>query len=261
MGRHVAGHRQASALARRMSASARGRRDVRQVQPGPGHVADARRRGARGRARRRRDSAATGQPRKPEDRGHEAVVRLGALGQGRHPRRGRRSADRAPRRRQGRTRGAPPTGSGRRRRRTRPPRHPRAHRARPACSPARPAVTAPCASSSTGEPDAAAAARIRARTPARRAPASVFGIAQTVVNPPWAAAASPVATVSASSLPGSRRCAWRSMKPGATTTPPAVDARRPRRRTARSRPRGSRRGPRSRPGLRGPWPGRPARRG
>ena len=47
----------------------------------------------------------------------------------------------------------------------------------------------------------------------------MFGIAQTVVNPPWAAAASPLATVSASSLPGSRRWAWRSMKPGATTTP------------------------------------------
>ena len=49
----------------------------------------------------------------------------------------------------------------------------------------------------------------------------MFGIAQTVVKPPWAAAARPVATVSASSLPGSRRWAWRSMNPGATTTPSA----------------------------------------
>ena len=47
----------------------------------------------------------------------------------------------------------------------------------------------------------------------------MLGIAHTVVKPPWAAAASPLAIVSAASLPGSRRCACRSMKPGATMTP------------------------------------------
>ena len=87
--------------------------------------------------------------------------------------------------------------------------------------PARPVVTAPWASSSTGEPEASAAARTSDRTPGSSRAGVVLGIAQTVVNPPCAAAASPVATVSASSLPGSRRCTCRSMNPGATTTPPA----------------------------------------
>ncbi len=50
----------------------------------------------------------------------------------------------------------------------------------------------------------------------------VFGIRQTVVKPPCAAAARPVATVSASSLPGSRKCAWRSTNPGATSVPSGV---------------------------------------
>src|ERR1039457_1604093 len=46
---------------------------------------------------------------------------------------------------------------------------------------------------------------------------SVFAIAQMVVKPPAAAARVPVATVSLYSKPGSRRCVWRSTKPGATT--------------------------------------------
>src|SRR5271169_3972991 len=50
---------------------------------------------------------------------------------------------------------------------------------------------------------------------------SVFAIAQTVVKPPAAAARVPVAMVSLYSKPGSRRCAWRSTKPGATTRPAA----------------------------------------
>src|SRR5262249_51514314 len=48
---------------------------------------------------------------------------------------------------------------------------------------------------------------------------SLLGMAQTAVNPPAAAALRPVATVSAYSRPGSRRCAWRSMKPGKTSRP------------------------------------------
>ena len=46
---------------------------------------------------------------------------------------------------------------------------------------------------------------------------------QTVVNPPWAAAADPVATVSASSKPGSRKWAWRSTKPGRDDDAAGVD--------------------------------------
>ena len=48
---------------------------------------------------------------------------------------------------------------------------------------------------------------------------SVFGIAQTAVKPPAAAARVPVAIVSLSSRPGSRRWVWMSMKPGQTTRP------------------------------------------
>ncbi len=46
---------------------------------------------------------------------------------------------------------------------------------------------------------------------------SVFGMAHTAEKPPAAAAIAPVATVSRSSCPGSRRCTWRSISPGATT--------------------------------------------
>src|SRR5258708_7232297 len=47
----------------------------------------------------------------------------------------------------------------------------------------------------------------------------VFGMQQTAVNPPRAAARVPVSMVSEDSCPGSRRCTWRSTKPGATTRP------------------------------------------
>src|SRR5262245_45225267 len=47
----------------------------------------------------------------------------------------------------------------------------------------------------------------------------VFAIAATAVNPPAAAAASPVAMVSLYSKPGSRRWTCMSRKPGATTQP------------------------------------------
>src|SRR5690349_14870395 len=49
----------------------------------------------------------------------------------------------------------------------------------------------------------------------------VLGMQQTAVNPPRAAASVPVAMVSEDSWPGSRRCACRSMKPGATINPVA----------------------------------------
>ena len=91
------------------------------------------------------------------------------------------------------------------------------------CSPARPAVVAPHVSTRTGDPEAAAAATTRPTTPGSSAAGAVLGIAHTVVNPPWAAAASPVAIVSASSRPGSRRCACRSMNPGAIRTAAVVD--------------------------------------
>ena len=90
------------------------------------------------------------------------------------------------------------------------------------CSPARPADTAPKARTSTGEPPARAAERMRSRTPGSSSAGWVLGISATVVKPPWAAAAEPVATVSASSKPGSRKWTWRSKKPGATTTPLSV---------------------------------------
>src|SRR6266568_4896263 len=47
----------------------------------------------------------------------------------------------------------------------------------------------------------------------------VFGMQQTAVKPPRAAARVPVSIVSDDSCPGSRRCACRSMKPGATISP------------------------------------------
>ena len=72
----------------------------------------------------------------------------------------------------------------------------------------------------TGSTRAAFAAFARATSSAMRPgesiAGSVFGIAQTVVNPPRSAARAPLAMVSESSKPGSRRCTWRSMNPGTT---------------------------------------------
>ena len=47
----------------------------------------------------------------------------------------------------------------------------------------------------------------------------MLGIAQIVVKPPCAAARAPLSIVSARSIPGSRRCACRSHRPGAATRP------------------------------------------
>src|SRR6266436_1098107 len=49
----------------------------------------------------------------------------------------------------------------------------------------------------------------------------VLGMQQTAVKPPRAAAFVPVSIVSEDSCPGSRRCACRSIKPGATSDPVA----------------------------------------
>ncbi len=49
----------------------------------------------------------------------------------------------------------------------------------------------------------------------------VFGISSTVVNPPAAAAAVPVAKSSLYASPMSRRCTWTSMRPGRAHNPDA----------------------------------------
>src|SRR6266508_4563302 len=48
---------------------------------------------------------------------------------------------------------------------------------------------------------------------------SVLGMAQTAVKPPATAARVPLATVSSSSFPGSRKCTCTSTRPGATIMP------------------------------------------
>ena len=83
--------------------------------------------------------------------------------------------------------------------------------------PLRPRVIA--AIGSTRAPsDAAARAMSSATSPGESIAGSVFGIAQIVVKPPRSAARDPVAIVSDSSKPGSRRCACRSMNPNDSTT-------------------------------------------
>ena len=212
--RHVAGHRQAA----RPSPAGRGRARRPSRRASGGAARRARRATTSARIARSRATAAASAARRPaaqpEDRRDEPVVRLGAVGQrrvlgvvdDRQPERAR-VGQRVPQDRRGPDR-RPVVA------RTRPRRRPPARRARRASPlPGRPSPRR-SASSSTGDPDATAAARTRASTPGSSSAGVVFGIAQTVVNPPWAAAASPVAIVSASSLPGSRRWAWRSMKPG-----------------------------------------------
>ncbi len=87
-------------------------------------------------------------------------------------------------------------------------------------SPARALLTAP-----TGWTSTRLAARPRSRTRSAASAVSVTGvvlaIASTAVKPPTAAAADPEAMVSASSRPGSRRCVWRSTRPGSATSPSA----------------------------------------
>ena len=150
-----------AAFARRTRSSDAGRRQVGQVQPRPRLVATTSARIARSRATAA-SSAAAGQPRRPEHRRDEAVVRLRAVGQRRGPRRGPRPAGRASRR----------TASALRRTRGRPDRRPVVARTRPrrasasspsgaSVSPARPTDTAPYGSSADRRPARAAAARTR----------------------------------------------------------------------------------------------------
>ena len=64
-----------------------------------------------------------------------------------------------------------------------------------------------------------AASSICSRSQAALSPAGVvFGIVVTQVKPPAAAAAAPVARVSASGTPGSRKCTCTSRSPPGTTT-------------------------------------------
>ena len=186
-------------------------------------------------------SAAAGQPFRPEHGRDEAVVRLGAVGERRllgvvddrqaeHPGVGQRVPEQRPRRNRRPVVARSPR-----------PRRPPARRAPRASPRGVPRTRSRTASARTGEPDAPAAAWTRARTAGSSSAGDVFGMRQTVVNPPWAAAARPEATVSASSLPGSRKWAWRSMNPGATTTPRSSIPSSPRRRRARRRTRARRR--------------------
>ena len=81
--------------------------------------------------------------------------------------------------------------------------------------PLRPRVTV-AIGKTRAPPAALPRAMTSATSPGESIAGSVFGIAQTVVNPPRSAACAPVAIVSDSSKPGSRRCACRSMKPRVT---------------------------------------------
>src|SRR5712692_438285 len=85
-------------------------------------------------------------------------------------------------------------------------------------SPARPTDTAPIGKRRV-PPTAAARRSINSVTADVSLTGLVFAIAATAVNPPAAAAASPVAMVSLYSKPGSRRWTCISRKPGATTQP------------------------------------------
>ena len=220
MRRDVARDRQPALLGRAHQRQRRGRRDVRQVQS---------RAVARPRPPRRAPRARWPRPRPPR-----RPASPGARARSRHtprpsprqrsasrPRRARRSAGPATRHRPARSGAATETGRATRRRRSRRPRHRRARPARRASPSGDRPSWPPRSSTRTGDPEAAAAATTRPMTPGSSAAGSVLGMAHTVVNPPWAAAASPVAIVSASSRPGSRRCVCRSMNPGAIRTPPS----------------------------------------
>src|SRR5688500_10236191 len=68
-------------------------------------------------------------------------------------------------------------------------------------------------------PASAAFCKISFVTPALSLTGLVLGMHATAVNPPATAAATPVATVSLCSCPGSRKCTCISMKPGHTINP------------------------------------------
>ena len=86
--------------------------------------------------------------------------------------------------------------------------------------PARPTVMQPDGTTSHS-PARTPCERTNSTTIRESCEGSVLGIATTAVNPPKAAALLPVSMVSDSSRPGSRRCTWRSTKPGETMQPVA----------------------------------------
>ncbi len=92
--------------------------------------------------------------------------------------------------------------------------------------PCRPLVTQPMGSTRASALSAARSSTY-STVPRLSIAGSVLGMAQTVVKPPRTAALVPVSMVSLYSNPGSRRCVWRSMKPGATTRPRASNTRAP----------------------------------
>ena len=217
--RDVAGHRQPRALAWRTSSSEPAVETCVRCKRAPGTSRTTSARIARSRATAA-SSAAAGQPRSP------APSRRGRRSprprrSGSHPRDDRRSAARTPRRMPARCAGCPRIAPAPHRPSSRPRRHRPARPGRReglACPPDRDRAVGQQFDRRAGR--RGSGADRREDTLAHRARASCWACAQTVVNPPWAAAASPLATVSASSLPGSRRWACRSMNPGATTTPP-----------------------------------------
>ncbi len=87
-------------------------------------------------------------------------------------------------------------------------------------SPARPLVIAPVGKTLTHD-SRAAFSWIHETTLGLSTGGLVFGMQTTDVKPPAAAARVPLAMVSFADWPGSRRCTWMSMRPGATTRPAA----------------------------------------
>src|SRR5688572_28990289 len=85
-------------------------------------------------------------------------------------------------------------------------------------SPAMPLVIAPETNTFT-QPSAAALSCTHATTLGLSIDGEVLGMHTTLVNPPAAAAFVPVAIVSFADWPGSRRCTWRSINPGAMILP------------------------------------------
>ena len=83
------------------------------------------------------------------------------------------------------------------------------------CSPSSPRVTAPIGNTSS-RPAACPSRYTCSTTPAVSATGEVFAMALSAVKPPLTPAREPDSTVSASSLPGSRKCVWRSTSPGRT---------------------------------------------
>src|ERR1051326_2159965 len=89
------------------------------------------------------------------------------------------------------------------------------------CFPCRPMVTAATGWTSTIPPfDPAARSLMRRTTDASSIAGFVFGMQQTPVKPPAAAARVPDSIVSLYSYPGSRRGTCMSMKPGSISAPP-----------------------------------------